>query len=296
MTRHELGIRTWLGELGTRCSGTTNAEVVESRARDYAQGLIDLPPAVFCPAAREAASRQFDRFPAYALLRNFLDQWWAANKPVPPALPGADDPTLDADDRGWLKNWERHKANGFRPFNGDHALTPKAHLEQARQYKPRVYAYLVRTDTQAAEVAVLNGWAERDAPQPRTAADIAHAEGVAREARAHLAAVAEAKRARRPIANVPENIEQAREEVDRAYAVIAAATAKATPAHLPPAMLDAVRDANPIIAETRAAQEAQRAAQEAEPDPPAERGPASKRERVLAGAWIGGPGDEEPPC
>ena len=80
---------------------------------------------------------------------------------------------------------------------------------------------------------MLNGWAERDAPHPRTADDIAHAEGVAREARAHLAAVADAKRSRPPIANLPANIDAAREEVARAQAA-AARVAKPAPAPLAP--------------------------------------------------------------
>jgi hypothetical protein len=125
-----------------------------------------------------------------------------------------------------------------------HAVTWQVdQLDVYKRFRPRAYAYLIRTDDLALKLAQMNGWIEAERPTGRTAEEITHAERVTRDA---IAAISEANRVRPPISNSPRNIDEARDEAARAHAATVAAAARK------PATLEAVRAANPLIAKTRA--------------------------------------------
>lgn len=157
----EVAARTWLSDLGMRCAATMKLEEAEARAREYATGLIDLPEQVFCDASREAAARQFDHFPSYASIRKFLLAWRAeSQRAIAPPLPGEDDPSLDHRDRQFLAGFATARADGFQHLTGkgDARQRTMVVLDTIRQTAPRAFAYLTRTDTEAASIALQRRW------------------------------------------------------------------------------------------------------------------------------------------
>lgn len=167
--RQENAARIWLSDFGTRCSATLKREEAEVRARDYAKGFSDMAPEVFCDAAREAAAMAFDFFPSYAALRKFLVQWWDDNKPRPPALPGAEDPSLTEEDRHHVASWQGRR-NALQT-EGTFAVV----LSMYRRW-PAVFRYILRTDAAAMRIARWRRWAD-DPADPKHGWDDAVAIG-----------------------------------------------------------------------------------------------------------------------
>jgi hypothetical protein len=176
--------RQWLQQLGGRCAPTLlSATEADAKVRDFVEGLKNMPKEAFTEDSLQAASETFDYFPPFAALHKFLIKWWEDNRPRPPALPGADDPNLDTEDRIWIKLWNEKQAAGFS--DGPNAME---RLRLVRRFKPRAYAFLLRTDDQAAQIAVLNKW--HDEPRgDRTPEEIAAAARTVSAAMADLAAV-----------------------------------------------------------------------------------------------------------
>jgi hypothetical protein len=150
----QLDIAQWLTDLAVRCTPRTS-ENIEVMARDYANGLDDLPAEAFTPQSREAATRHFEHFPAYKPLRAWLEKWWSAHKPTRPLLPPVNDPNLSDEDRSHVRSWINLR-------NGEGDLGNR--LSTFRDKWPRAFAYIVRTDDQAAAIAKGRGWIEDNAP------------------------------------------------------------------------------------------------------------------------------------
>jgi hypothetical protein len=160
-TSRQLDIAQWLTDMAVRCTPRTS-ENIEVLALDYAQGLDDLPSEAFTPQSREAATRHFEHFPAYKPLRAWLDKWWSMHKPTMPLLASIDDPNLSDEDRSHVRSWINTRKDG-----GDL-------MQRLSQYHiawPRAFAYIVRTDDQAAAIARARGWTQ-DPPVDVTEAGI----------------------------------------------------------------------------------------------------------------------------
>lgn len=243
----EIEARTWLSDFGVRCAATIKSEESELRARDYAKGFTDLAPECFCDASREAAARQFEYFPSYATLRKFLEGWWRDNKPRPPELPGADDGTLDLDDRLWLRRWTNDRVAEFQHLRDKGSPTERMaiSLSNMRVHAPRCFRYLARTDTDVASIAVHRGWdVELQHQGERTPEEIAWAHNIVAMATSGM------RTARSPAAasGAVVSIDQARQDAAAAHARMVAA--------LPPEQLAAARDANAGVQKARAHQQA----------------------------------------
>jgi hypothetical protein len=148
--RHPI-VTAWLADLAVRVSPTMTPEQVEILCRDFAKGLTDLPEQAFDELSREAAAREFRRFPPYALLRKFLEGWVKRNvKPDTNLLPPVHDPNLSDIDRAHVRSWIN--------------LRPEGNLERRlaryRDNHQAAYRYILRTDAEAAAIARQRGWVE----------------------------------------------------------------------------------------------------------------------------------------
>ena len=223
-----------------------DAERAGQALMDMLPALNTLPPGVFCDAAAEHVARnaQFG-FPSYGALRKMLELWWAVNEPKGAAdRIGTGDTTLDADDLGWLRNWQRHKDAGFPE------ISAATDLRLARQYRPRAFAYLLRTDTHAAEVAVLNGWSiPGQRPMP-DADEIAHVERMGEDARAAIAKAAHGITAhderQRSVKQQVDALAPTQDDIDRAAAAFEARHGR-KPGELSPEQLAELRKSNPVL-------------------------------------------------
>src|ERR1700733_10262531 len=147
----QLDIAQWLGALAVRCTPRTT-ENIEVLARDYASGLDDLPTEVFSPQSKEAAARNFEHFPAYKPLRVWLTKWWDAHKPVQVALPLPPDAhALSVEDRAHVRSWINLKPEWKAAGRLENALS-------TFRNRTAVFAYICRTDTDAASIAVRRHW------------------------------------------------------------------------------------------------------------------------------------------
>jgi hypothetical protein len=207
-------------------------EAAAQAIMDMLPALADLPDGVFCDASAEHVGRNESRIPSYASLRKRLELWWQVNQPKTDLTQiGVDDPSLDADDLGWLRNWQRHKDEGFT------GISAATDLRLARQHRPRVFAYLLRTDTRAAEVAVLNHWTlPEQQPRERSAEEIAHVEAV------RDAAIRVIAQANLPPQAARETIDGVREDVARRTAEFVAKHGR-KPGEATPEQLAAIRKA-----------------------------------------------------
>ena len=142
-----LDIRQWLTALSLRCHPRTT-ENIEVLAADYALNLTDLNREVWCPAARQAASLKFESFPTYRSLRKFLEDWIDRNCTAKTnLLPPVDDPNLSEEDKTHVRSWIRLRGEGNRV----------THLSVCRRW-PAAFAYIIRTDDDAAAIARQHGW------------------------------------------------------------------------------------------------------------------------------------------
>jgi hypothetical protein len=124
-----------------------------AKLRDYVKGLSDIDIRAFTEDSAEAASRQFEHFPSYSLARRFLEVWWADKQPKLTSNIGEDDATLTEDDRGWLRQWDRNRAQGWH--NGFSATDL---LGRMRKHRHRAFLYLLRTDIEAASISLRKRW------------------------------------------------------------------------------------------------------------------------------------------
>jgi hypothetical protein len=125
-------------------------ETAAQALMDMMPALADLPAGAFCGASAEHVGRNSQRVPSYGQLRKMLELWWSINRPKGNDI-GADDPTLDANDRQIVASWQRRRSEMIA---GD---TLAAGLSVLRRW-PRAFRYVCRIDTEAASVAVRRGW------------------------------------------------------------------------------------------------------------------------------------------
>lgn len=156
-TREHLKLVTaWLADLANLTAGT--APLLDAKTKITAMaGLLadDFPnPGAFTKKSLHEIGRELTFFPAYAVLHKALSDWWSANKPAPPLLPGSDDPDLSEMDRRHIKSW-----HNLRP-EGD--LTRR--LGTYRDKWPEAYRYIIRTDAEAEAISRRMGWVAADAP------------------------------------------------------------------------------------------------------------------------------------
>jgi hypothetical protein len=119
--------------------------------------LADLPAGVFCGAAAEHVGRNSQRVPSYAQLRRILELWWAVQAKSAFDEIGKDDLSLSNDDRAWLRNWRINQEAGFTA-----GFSARDSLDLMRSHHPLAAIYLIRTDTQAAQIALFNRWMPRE--------------------------------------------------------------------------------------------------------------------------------------
>jgi len=191
--------RQWLQLLGTRCavSSQMTAKEAEAKLRSYLEGLTDIPDVVFCEESLEAASRQFDFFPAYAMLRKFAEVWHEElQRRAAPVLPGTDDPTLTREDQLILQVWQWRRDTNFsgQKFNegqpvavaisrGEQERRLTISLDVMRGAYGRIFRHICRTDLEAAAIAIRKGWEVETRPaktEPTEEERAAVADSVAR--------------------------------------------------------------------------------------------------------------------
>ena len=151
--QHEEHIQQWLMALALRCEPRSN-ENLEVMVADYVKGLGDLPYEAFSTAAREATTREYERFPSYKSLRAFLEKWWVKNKPSVPFLPShiAEEPSITEEDKIYLAAWLRRRTRGDFPRG------MMVSLSTMRALAPSALAYLSRTDIDVGAIARERGW------------------------------------------------------------------------------------------------------------------------------------------
>lgn len=120
-----------------------------------------------------------ERVPTLARLKKALEAWRDTHKPKMPALPGSDGLDLTPADELMIRFWNETRA-GIRPLA--RGVTLQTSLDVMRLTHEHAFNYVIRTDLEAASIAVKAGWAREPQPATRTPEEIAHAERVAREA------------------------------------------------------------------------------------------------------------------
>jgi hypothetical protein len=257
-------IHDWLNRLAT----------VVPKARELADlavqidALSDLliakvPTSLFSPDSLEYCARRFKFWPGYSDLWARLQEYNRAHPPRRPALPAPviDDPTLTPDDRSHVVSWTRLKGEWLMSNRLDSALS------MHRKW-PASFAYICRTDPDAAAVAVRRGWSTDlpDLHSDRPPEVIAHIE-------------ASASAARSAIRGGQTDIRYA---VNRAASEQQIAFKAAQKVHADEQIAKA-RDANPAVQRARAAQPANTNEPDGEVIPPTK--PNPRPAGVTAEEW-----------
>ena len=112
LTDSEKQRRFWMAALAKCCAPADAVKVVDSLVAMLAL-MNDLPDAAFTEDSLRYVTERAKRAPSYADLRKWLDDWWAANKPRPPALPAPDDHWRAK----WLAHLDQCRDDWSRPEN-----------------------------------------------------------------------------------------------------------------------------------------------------------------------------------
>jgi hypothetical protein len=106
--RHVARWITRLSAITRQGGGDLDAQTV----RDLAEMLADdFPAGAFTTESLQAVAREHEWFPAYAVIRAVVGQWWAENRPAVPAIEGPGG--LAAADRTWVAYWHKRQAEDF---------------------------------------------------------------------------------------------------------------------------------------------------------------------------------------
>lgn len=104
----------WCAMLAKLCAPMDAVKAVEGLIAMLPM-LADLPDEAFTDRSLTHVASKAKRCPTYSELRAWMDEWWEANKPAPPALPD-NVAAIPAEQRPWLGFWHRRKAEGFAPM------------------------------------------------------------------------------------------------------------------------------------------------------------------------------------
>jgi hypothetical protein len=170
-------IGTWLNDLAAMTAGQTPLADAKAKIATIAEVLLCDFPDQRCYSKQSlyAAAREFKWFPTYAELSSFMAKWWEANRPRHTALPRIEDPSLSLEDRGHVNSWLNLKAEW-------QAAGRLAVGLSTLRSKPRAFAYICRTDTDAAAIAVRHRWPVDEHTAEHTEAEKAHASATAEAA------------------------------------------------------------------------------------------------------------------
>jgi hypothetical protein len=161
-------VKAWLTELAGSLKPTMTQRELDARIRNSTRDLAArYPTEAFTPPSRLAVAAGLDGFPTSDEIASRLAAWWRDNaseqQQSPSVLPGGEDPALTIEDRHHLRSWFNLKAEGFKHRDGDSSVT----LSVMRQYRPRVFDYICRTNPEAEKIAMHRGWL-RDTSERRT--------------------------------------------------------------------------------------------------------------------------------
>lgn len=149
-------VQGWLTELATHMRPSIAERDLKARIRVVSRELAGrYPDLAFTIASGKAVSDGLIEFPTGDVIAARLATWWADNGPPSSReLPGGDDRTLTRDDRYHLRAWLTLKGEGFPHVGGNMAVS----LSVFRQYQPRVFDHICRTDPAAEKIAMGRGW------------------------------------------------------------------------------------------------------------------------------------------
>lgn len=173
-------IRDWLRKIVGASKAVKSAREAEAWIKDVTPGFAsEYPAEAFTEASRDAVVGAITTWANQGEVSRALATWWAANKPVRPPLPGADDSDLTREDRLALDVFLRRRSIGFQDIPLDQhdeapSVGPFVHAERLivaidlmrnTARLSRVWRYLCRTDTEIAAIALRRGWQpERSEP------------------------------------------------------------------------------------------------------------------------------------
>ena len=162
------------------------------------------PPEAFTPVSARAIAEGLDGFPSLEVFADRLAAWWADHRPgSDAALPGGDNPNLSREDRLILANFERDRDDGFSRINAPSFRAKLAiRLSTYRRHYPALFRHIVRTDLEAAAIAVQYGWTE-DAETAHYSPDKRTDEERARASVTVAEAIQAMAQQRRPTATFP---------------------------------------------------------------------------------------------
>jgi hypothetical protein len=155
-TKHQptkTNLRKWLLLLMGRMPVTMSADEVETKIQLMVPGLqIAYPAEVFCEASLHYVSADLEFFREHDI-RALLDRWQRVNLPdetkgLPPEAASA---PLNDEGKQWAAFWFRH-AHSDESARGALLLIRSKHLE--------CFSWLLRSNVQAAAIAVRLGWVE----------------------------------------------------------------------------------------------------------------------------------------
>ena len=116
--RHVARWITRLSAITRQGSGDLDAQTLGDLAEMLAD---DFPAGAFTTGSLQAAARGHEWFPAYAVIRTVVGQWWAENQPPRPAIEGPGG--LTAKDQAWLAYWAKRQAEGFSGSSAERVLS-----------------------------------------------------------------------------------------------------------------------------------------------------------------------------
>jgi hypothetical protein len=132
--RHVARWVTRLSAITRQGGGDLDAQTL----RDLAEMLADeFPAGAFTTGSLQAVASAHEWFPAYAVIRGGVGEWWAENRPGVPAIRGPGG--LAAEDQAWLAYWAKRQAEGFSGSSAECVLS------------------LIRARSQAAYDAITSG-------------------------------------------------------------------------------------------------------------------------------------------
>jgi hypothetical protein len=195
MPTKQIVVTTWLTDIASSFKPSLPAKELAARIQLTARSLRVLYPAeAFTFESANAIKNGLDEFPAGIVIADRLAAWWKDRKTGPsPATdwPGSEDSTLTREDQIKLSVWLKHRAEGFTHINlADFHNRMAQSLSSHRQYSPRVFAHICRTDAEAERIALHRGWLEdaSERGRERTEAEKARASAVVAEAIAAMRA------------------------------------------------------------------------------------------------------------
>lgn|SRR6185312_9441049 len=103
----------------------------------------EFPGAAFTMQSLNAIAEECEFFPAYAVLRKKIAEWWDNHKPAQKAI--TDDRRADWSemDHHWLNYWHKRQAEGFAPMPDRPGSGGRDHVASLiSTYSPKAWRYI----------------------------------------------------------------------------------------------------------------------------------------------------------